>query len=262
MRIFTAGGRNRPQGPPPTRDGSVPPMSVTLPVGFESVGEALTAEECPLSACDAVGREMALDGASVQEALSGLRHTWLTVCGCEPDFTAVQALVSSWGEATLAALSSVSCEDPMTGLASVAHLRSRVQDVFREYEQGHLARHPRDTHAFVVVDLLESPEDDGDGRSSHGGAAPAHPMGRALRMARLADAVRTVFPGGEAVGRVGRARVAVLAVRDDRLGIRVRLLRQLVAGMDLSGHRPRVWIEGLAASDRACTALLEELARA
>lgn len=264
MRRFSAGGRQRHHGFSSAGSGSAARgIATALPVGFRAVGEALSAEECPLAACEAVGREMALDGASAQEALSGLEQAWRAVRGQDPDYAAVLALMNSWGEATLAAVSSVSCEDPMTGLASVAHLRSRVSAVFREHEQGYQEGRPRDTYAFVVVDLSAAvPEGEREGRGSRGGAAPVDPLGRALRMARLGEAVRTVFPGGEVVGRVGRNRVAVLTRRDDRLGVRVRLLRRLVEGMDLSEQRPRVWIEGLASSESACASLLDELSRA
>ena len=234
-----------------------------LPAGFEAVGEALEAQESPLVACDAVGRELALDGASAQEALSGLQEVWQSLYGRDPDYAAIETLVHSWSEATLAVVSAVSCEDPMTGLASVAHLRSCVSAVFREHEGGQQPRHPRDTHAFVVVDLgAASGEDRREDRSSRGGAAPVDPFARALRMARVGEAVRTVFVGRDVVGRIGPHRVAVLTGRDTRLGVRVRLLRRLMEGMDLTGRQPRVWIEGLPTSDLGCAALLDELGRA
>ncbi|QCC77756.1 hypothetical protein [Nocardioides daphniae] len=64
------------------------------------------------------------------------------------------------------------------------------------------------------------------------------------------------------VGRLGVNRVAVLAERDARLGVKVRLLRRLVDGVDVRGHDARVWIEGLPASDLASGLMLDELARA
>lgn len=261
MRLFATGGRARASGP--HRFGA----SATggrggLPVVYGAVAEALAAGECPLAACDAAGRKLALDGASVQEALAGLQQVWQSLNGQDPDYTAVQTLMTSWGETTLAAVNSISCEDPMTGLSSIAHLHSCVSAVFREHEQGGEPRHPRDTHAFVVVDLSADPGEDGrDDRSSRGGAAPVDPLAKALRMARLGEGVRTVFAGSDVVGRVGAGRVAVLTRRDERLGLRVRLVRRLVDGMDLSGRRPRVWIEGLPASGLGSAALLDELAR-
>src|SRR5690606_38463240 len=87
------------------------------------------------------------------------------------------------------------------------------------------------------------------------------PIVRAMRMTALGEAARTVFPAGEVVGRVGTCRVAVLARRDARLGVRVRLLRRLLEGAEAPGQVPRVWIEGLPASDLAAGVLLDELVR-
>lgn len=89
---------------------------------------------------------------------------------------------------------------------------------------------------------------------------PGHRLARSLRLSRVGEAARTVFAGGETVGRLAPHRVVVVASRTDRLGTRVRLLRSLVAG--LADDPPRVWIEGLPGTDPAAAQLLDELARA
>ena len=81
----------------------------------------------------------------------------------------------------------------------------------------------------------------------------------ALRIARLAETVRTVFAGGETLGRVGRERIAVLIRRDERL--------PPTAGPGpepavRGAPTPRVWVESLPGDDDAAAALLDELARA
>ena len=229
---------------------SHPRESRGLPEGFEAVAESLLAHGSAVQACTEVGRRMALDGASVEEALAGLRGTWRTVGGADPDFDAITALVGAWSETTLEVVGNISCEDPLTGLGSVAHLRSCLGALYRGQRQD--GAHPRDSHALVVVDLPS------DGRGPvHGRAS----MARALRMATLGEGARAVFPGNEVIGRLGATRIAVLGARDARLGVRVRLLRRLVEGMELSGHPPRVWIEGLPGTDLASGRLLDELSR-
>lgn len=248
MGIFTARDRKLP-----TRAvvvDSSPRESMGLPVGFEAVGEALVAQRCPLAACSEVGRDLALDGASVDEALVGLRATWQVAQGTDPDYGAVSAMVGAWGEVTLSVVNDISCEDPLTGLGTVAHLRTCLAGLYRAPRHGGAL--PRDSHALVIVDL---PED----RLGH--VSNRDSVGRALRMAGLGDAARTVFAGNEVIGRLGCNRIAVLCARDSKLGVRVRLLRRFVEGMDLSGHTPRVWIEGLPATDLAGAHLLDELAR-
>lgn len=229
-----------------------------VPAGFESVAEAVADGVDPAAACEAVGREIALDGGSADEALRGLRETWLAVVGTDPPFDAVASVVKAWSEATLAVVNHISCEDPMTGLASPAHLRSSMGSLFRS--QRHAGLHPRDSHALVVVEL--APERSAAGVPVGVGGVGGDPIGRAMRMTSLGESVRTVFPAGEVVARVGTHRVAVLAQRDAQLGVRVRLLRRLVEGAEAPDQPPRVWIEGLPASDLAAGVLLDELARA
>lgn len=166
--------------------------------------------------------------------------------GGEPAYDAVHALSVAWSEATLAYLHQLSCEDPMTGLASLAHVRSRLSEIYR----GDLrdADSTRERTALVVVDVPVLPHDT---------------VTRALRMARLGTAARTVFVGDEVIGRIGSHRIVVVAARDDRLGQRVALLRRLVHGGSSNGQDrlARIWIEGLPAGDAGAAALLDELAR-
>ena len=89
-----------------------------LPLGFEAVGEALVSGTNPAAACAEVGRALARDGASLGEALDGLSATYERVLGREPAFAAAESLWVAWSEATLEFLHQLSCEDPLTGLAS------------------------------------------------------------------------------------------------------------------------------------------------
>ncbi len=193
------------------------------------------------------------------------------VRGDEPDFTATQAISVAWSEATLGYLHQLSCEDPLTGLASLAHVRSRLAELYRGQLREDAA--VRETHALVVVDAAQ-PRDAGGHRDGHGAehrGGRADVLTLALRLSRLAETTRTVFPGTETLGRLGRARIVVVAGRDPRLGQRTALLRRMLAGTgpdtgsrtgSRAGQAPvRVWIEGLPDSDRAAASLLDELAR-
>ena len=221
---------------------------------MEAVAEGLapgsipggTPRELPLDACRVAGEELARDGASLAEALESLRTTWRLLLGAEPDFDAVAALVNAWSDTTLGYLHQLSCEDPLTGLASQAHLRSRISEVYRSRGEAHLH------HALVVCELpvgLDPSDEPGDHFT------------RAMRLARAGETARTVFPRGETIARLGTSRVAVLAPRDERLGRRVRVLRTLLTSID-PHLPPRVWIEGLPGADDVAAILLDELARA
>jgi GGDEF domain-containing protein len=222
----------------------------SLPLGFDAVGEALVSGTSSEAACAVVGRALAREGASLGEALSGLRATYAALGGAVPDFEATEAMAVAWSEATLEFLSDVSCEDPLTGLASLHHLRSRLDEVYREAERdGHAVR---GTHALVVVD--------GGGVAT--APLPGAAFADALRLAALSEAVRTVFPGEETIARIAPGRVAVLVRRESRHGVPVgeaaQALRTLLHDRDLTPPGS-VWIEGLPAQARLVGAVLREL---
>ena len=208
-----------------------------LPPRFEAVGEALASGSGTVVACEVIGGDLARDGRTLAESLDALADTTRRVLGTEPGFAETRALATAWSDTMLGYLNDLSCDDPLTGLSTRHHLRSRISEVYRAGEQ--------EAHALVVV------------------AAPPWPddvLTRAMHDAQLGDTVRTVFPGAETIGHVGPGRIVVLADRDDRIGRRIGLLRRMLDGGSLP--RIRVWIEGLPPADEAAGPLLDELARA
>ncbi len=226
-----------------------------LPPRFTAVGERLAAGHDASSACALVGRETARDGADLGEALDGLRATYARVQGGEPDFRALRALCLAWSEETLGYLHQLSCEDPLTGLASLAHVRARLSEVYRGAEQ--VGRSTNTSHALVVVDLplLAARQLSGGESSVVAGFESA------LWLARLAEMVRMVFPGEETIAQASPSRLVVVTERGDLLARRVGLLRGLVEELGPWGERARVWVEGLPPSDDGAGILLDEIAR-
>ena len=193
--------------------------------------------------CAAAGGAIAGDGLPLTAALDALRTTTCAVTGREPPYSALRALGAGWSEATLGYLREVTCEDPLTGLASLPHLRSRLGELYRDGGAGVGAA--RDHHALLVLDTPDPPAD---------GAV----FGAALRTARLADTVRTVFPCGLTAGRVGHERIVVLVRRDGRLDRRLTLVRALLAHVTPA---VRVWVEALPQDDATAAALLDQLSQ-
>ncbi|HEX2896203.1 MAG TPA: hypothetical protein VHO29_19525 [Marmoricola sp.] len=227
-------------------------LRTKVPARFAAVGEALVAGSRAHAACAVVGRELARDGVDLGEALEGLRSTFAQVLGQEPDFGSTQAMSVAWSDETLGYLHQVSCEDPLTGLATLAHLRARLTELQRAAE---LSGTPAsEGHALVVVDLSGG----ATGPGSVGGGAQ---ISRALLLARVADRTRLVFAGEESIGEATPSRLLVLAPRTDDLGLRVVVLRDLISDSAPLGGAVRVWIEGLPSSHAAMAALLDELAR-
>jgi GGDEF domain-containing protein len=223
-----------------------------LPMRFEAVAEALVAGLDVVGACTVVGRDVARDGAALGEALSALRSTYGLVLGTPPTFEATEALSVAWSEATLEYLHDLSCEDPLTGLASLAHVRSRLGEIYREAELTD-AVVPR-SHALVIVELL----------FARGAAAqPGHHFTRAMRLVQVSEALRAVFPGGQTLGRLGLDRAVAIVPRTPDLGVSVGLVRDILADLRLEDGATdaRVWIEGLPRSADSATRLLDDLAR-
>lgn len=226
-------------------------LDVRLPSSrFGAVGERLAAGADASAACAMVGREMARDGADLGEALDGLRSTYARVLGGEPDFRAVRALGLAWSEETLGYLHQLSCENPLTGLASLAHLRARLAGIYRaEQQEGPKASV---SHTLVVVDLPQLGRPAGWEQS----------FASTMWLVRPAEQARLVFPGEETICQASPGRIVVLAARGDRLAQRVELLRDLVENLVPETWRARVWIEGLPTTDHGAGLLLDEIARA
>jgi hypothetical protein len=224
-------------------------VQAILPARFEAVGEHLAAGRDASVACAMVGHEMARAGADLGEALDGLTTTYARVQGGQPDLRAVRALCVAWSEETLGYIHQLSCENPLTGLASLAHLRARLSEVYRIAEQG--GKSMTTSHALVVLDLPLLAR----------ATAWEDTFEWSLRLVRLAESARAVFPGDETICQVSDRRLVVMAPRDDLLARRVGLLRSLVEDVAPENGRARVWIEGLPASDDGAGFLLGEIAR-
>jgi hypothetical protein len=217
-----------------------------VPPGYDAVAEALTSRADPVAPCAVVGRELARDGVSLGEALSGLADTHAAVGAGEPSFAATEAIAVAWGETTLEFLHDVTCEDPLTGLASAPHLRARLAEVYRG--AAHEGADVRRSHALVVVQVAAPAE-----RSRTGVFA------RALGLAAVAEVVRDVFAADQTVARVGADRVVALVRRSDDLGRSVATISATLDRVELP-ERASVWVEGLPGSLGLGVRLLAELA--
>ena len=250
MPMFTSFGRRRSTTAEQTPGRELPEaLRLELPLRFEAVGEALVSGLDVTAACAVVGRDVARDGAALGEALSGLRATYALVRSSEPDFAAAEALSVAWSEATLEYLHDLSCEDPLTGLASLAHVRTRLSEIYRDAELVDVG--VQQSHALVVVEVCLRAQP----------AKPEHQFTRALRLVQVTEAIRAVYSGGQTVGRLGLDRAVVVVPRTPDLGTSVALLREFLDDLDLGAAEVRVWIEGLPASADSATRLLDELAR-
>jgi hypothetical protein len=81
---------------------------------------------------------------------------------------------------------------------------------------------------------------------------------RALRLAGVADVLRSAFPGEETIARTGLDRIVALVPRRDALGSSVALVRELLCDLE-PGCEPRIWVEGLPGREDLALRLLADL---
>ena len=249
MSMFAVFSRRRALDP--TDDLHVP----AVPTGFEALAETLVSAGNITVVCSEIGRRLATDGAPLSDVLDGLAETYRRVDGGEPAFAAVGALTVSWSEAALQYLHALSCEDPLTGLASLTHLRSRLAEVYRA--DGARGRPAGTTHALVVVELVDR------AGALHRAASALTRFDRLLRLTDAAECLRLAYSGGETIGQAGHRRAVAIVARNERLVDSIPVLRRLLTDWHRERGRPvpRVWIEGLPNSQVAASRLLDELAR-
>jgi hypothetical protein len=236
---FTA--RTRRAAPESRRD--------LVPAGFEPLFDALEDGRSLLGVVEELARSAAAEGIALDDVLANLAVTY-QVSGDlvdEPPFEVVRAVAGAWADSSLRFLHSISCEDPLTGLASLAHMRTRMSEVYRESDRRGIV--PTSSHALLVVQL-------------HWPDSVTTTFDRLLRLIDVAEMLRSVYTGDEVVGQLTGSRAAALVRRDNNIGQSVSsLLGLLQEWEERTGVDTRLWIEGLPATQLAGEALLDELAR-
>ena len=225
----------------------------------DAVCEAAAEGHDWMPALSLLGRARAASGAGLAETLQDLAalHAVLRHPGDarqavdDPDIVPtrlVRATAIGWADVTLAAVSTNQLIEPLTGLATVGYLRTRLGEIYRS---AHAAgRSAGDRHVLVLVAL--------DLRRVHGWT-------RLVPMLLAAEAIREVFDGGQTHAAIGTSVAAVLCGRDHRLPARMRRLRCLVSELLAADPAaspagpPRIWIERLPYDHSAACELVARL---
>ncbi len=201
-----------------------------------------------------LGTVRAASGASLGETLADVDA--LTAVLPEVSSELLYRAVSlGWADRMAAPTASVF--DPLTGLVSMDYLTTRLGEVYRAAEvSGHQVSI---CSALVVVRV------DLSGRRGWDRMAP---------LILAADALRTVFDGGQTLAKLSDQMAVALTDREEMLARRTQLLAGLVtqrlvqdrpAARAFADYRgtplPRVWIEKLPDSQTAAVDLIRELGR-
>jgi len=210
----------------------------------DAVVEAVAEHRDTAEACARLGRARGEAGVGMTETLDDLCALYAALPAGVPPPRALRALVSAWAEAAVAPLRRATCEDPLSGLATAAYLRTRLAELYREVERA--GRSVSSRHGLVVVPT--------------GPAAGARWDGMVRRLA-LGAALRAVFSGGETLAVIGPGAVVGLVERGPHLHGRLLALRRRLGETGEVPGLPRVWLERLPETLPAAYDLLEDLAR-
>jgi hypothetical protein len=180
--------------------------------GLAAVGATALA-----AACAGLGRSRARAGVGIAETIDDLAALFAVLGGgggeraegqWDPRLRLVGAIAEGWAEESVSQFAHGGCEDPLSGLATLSYLRTRLAEVYREAEQGGTS--PAETHRLLVVGLPRRPD----------------PWRRLALPILVGRDLRAAFPGGEtlSLAKPGPAIALVPARRD--LPLRYARLRR------------------------------------
>jgi hypothetical protein len=172
------------------------------------------------AACAGLGRSRARAGVGIAETIDDLAALFAVLQGGEgsrpgagapggdPPLRLVGAIAEGWAEESVSQFAHGGCEDPLSGLATLSYLRTRLAEVYREAEQGGIS--PAKTHRLLVVGLPRRPD----------------PWRRLALPILVGRDLRAAFPGGEtlSLAKPGPA-IALVQARGD-LPLRYARLRR------------------------------------
>jgi hypothetical protein len=199
----------------------------------------------PRAACEALGRHRAAAGVFLDEARADVMVAG-QVAGLNSASTAelVDGLTIGWVDRTLDTFFTSACVDPMTELATLPYLMTRLGEVYaaagaRNVDVG-------DETAFVVVQVLMA----GDLLESE------------MQMVIVQRALRSAFGSGETLARIGpQSAVALVSRTEPALSHALgRLRTELETARSYEQiRRNRMWLERLPRERDSLPALIRQL---
>ncbi|MGH1562234.1 hypothetical protein [Mumia sp. DW29H23] len=211
---------------------------------LDALRDVLRGGEDPEGVAVELGAAAATEGIGWSELLRDVEDVSRSVSGSLPPYEMVRAMSIAWTETAMQDAYAASCEDPLTGLTSATHLRTRLDDAYRLAERNGASA--SDTWAFVVVEITSS-------------GGPEIGLLRSLSMIVVSELLRACFDGDETIARLGERRAVALVRRADATRGYSALRGLLESSPDVP--QTRVWVEGVPATSEAASRLLGELGR-
>jgi hypothetical protein len=180
-------------------------------------------------ACASLGWSRARAGVGIAETIEDLAALFAVLDRGTPPLHLVSSLAEGWAEEGLVKHAQGRCEDPLTGLATIAYLRTRLAEVYRE--AACLGTAPVSTHRLIVLRV-----------------PPGRDRWRQLaRTITLGHDLRAAFPGGDTLaqadGGCGPAIGLVRAYPD--LAARYSMLHRVIGGEIRSAPLPATLAEAM-----------------
>src|SRR5690606_37655779 len=185
-----------------------------------------------------VGASAASLGVPLHEVLDRVERAF---DGLEPSFAMVRGVAVAWAETSHLLHMEMSCEDPLTQLSTLAHLRSRLDALYRRAVRDDTT--VSDSHGLVVVELP---------RQSTG------VLESTLHAVDVSVAMRTAFPGDEVIAQLAPQRFCVVVERDRLDQLTLNLVTVLLR-RTFESPPPRVWFEMLPPAVQDVTWVLDAL---
>jgi hypothetical protein len=213
---------------------------------IDAVADAILDETSdPRAACEVLGRYRAAAGIFLDEAREDVKVAG-RVAGLSSAVTAqlVDGLTIGWVDRTLDTFFTGACIDPMTELATLPYLMTRLDEAYASARARGVDI--ADELAFVVVEVLMA----GDLLESE------------TQMVVIQRALRTAFNAGETLARVGpQCAVAVVSRAEPNLSLALGQLRTELESARARSRirRNRMWLERLPNQRDALPALIRDL---
>jgi hypothetical protein len=231
-----------------------PVPDTVLPSHFLPVARALGAGQSAFEIVTGLASDYARDGEGLPRLLNDLHRTYRALGLVGPEAALVRSASEAWAESFMSEFGHVSCEDPLTGLATANHLRLRLAELYRSSEAVGSPWSPGDGYRLLAVMLTSN---------SPGWDSP--PLDKAFRpgleLAVIGKAMRTVFPRACTVASVSRHTVLGIAHESDCPDSCVQDLTRLVEHHLSSGYRATVRVEPLPGSLSEATRLVDQRSR-
>ncbi len=176
-----------------------------------------------------IGANAARLGVPLYEVLD---HVERAFAPDAPQYPAVRAAAVAWAEMALIYHADIACDDPLTSLATVPHIRARLTEIYRGAQRS--GGRVCDVNALVVIEFPRS--------------SSSHELELALRALDVAEVLKALFTGEETFAQLTPRRFAVLVSNECATDTTMSLLALLLDRMPTDHGQPRLWVERLPAS--------------